>query len=132
MGETSTRVSRTRRDPAYTTLSTGADAPNRWYFLFAGSEQAPRGGLGDLVQTFESEQPARSAFRELRLRGTSAADWAQLAVVDAANGIQPLCWFGIGATPNQNLTRSTSQTDVPSRRMKRTSRLRLSRIQPRG
>ncbi len=132
MGETRTRVSRTRRDPVHTTASTGADAPNRWYFLFAGSEQAPRGGLGDLVRTFDSEQPARSAFREMRLRGTSAACWAQLAVVDAANGIQPLCWFGIGATPNQNLTLSTRQNDVPSRRMTRTSRLRPGRLQPRG
>ena len=132
MGETSTRVSRTRQNPAHTTSSTGAEAPNRWYFLFAGSEQAPRGGLGDLVQTFDSEQPARRAFREMRLRGTSAACWAQLAVVDAANGIQPLCWFGIGATPNQNLALSARQNDVPSRRMTRTSRFRPSRFQRRG
>lgn len=69
------------------------------YLLFAASQRAPRGGLGDLVETFSSEEMARRAFRELRLKDCSATNWAQLAVVDGDRGIRPLCWFGVGATP---------------------------------
>jgi hypothetical protein len=65
------------------------------YLLFAGTSQPPRGGLGDLVATFTSEQKARDAFRNVRLRPPSPRSWAQLAVVDGDNGIRPLCWFGV-------------------------------------
>ena len=71
----------------------------RCYLLFAGSQQAPRGGLGDLVGTFSSEATARRAFRIIRLEQTSQRSWAQLAVVEGDHGIRPLCWFGIGAMP---------------------------------
>ena len=69
------------------------------YLLFAGSQQTPQGGLGDLVGAFASEVAAREAFQHLRLSRTSASSWAQLAVVDASHGLRPLSWFGIGATP---------------------------------
>lgn len=69
------------------------------YLLFAGSQQAPQGGLGDLVGAFTSEAAAREAFRQLRLSQTPASSWAQLAVVDGDRGIRALSWFGIGATP---------------------------------
>jgi hypothetical protein len=69
------------------------------YLLFAGSQQTPQGGLGDLVGAFASEVAAREAFRHLRLSQTSASSWAQLAVVDGDHGIRALSWFGIGATP---------------------------------
>lgn len=69
------------------------------YLLFAGSQQAPQGGLGDLVGAFTSEAAAREAFRQLRLSQTSASSWAQLAVVDGDHGIRALSWFGIGSTP---------------------------------
>ena len=71
----------------------------RYYLLFAGSQQTPQGGLGDLVGAFTSEVAAREAFRHLRLSQTSASSWAQLAVVDRDHGIRALSWFGIGATP---------------------------------
>ena len=76
--------------------------PGTCYLLFAAAQRAPRGGLGDLVETFSSEETARSAFRDLRLKDSSPTSWAQLAVVDGDNGIQPLCWFGIGATPTRS------------------------------
>ncbi|MDQ3898641.1 MAG: hypothetical protein M3326_15595 [Actinomycetota bacterium] len=79
------------------------------YLLFAGASQPPRGGLGDLVATFTSEQKARDAFRNVRLQPPSPRSWAQLAVVDGDNGIKPLCWFGIGASPDGMST----ETDVP-------------------
>ena len=69
------------------------------YLLFAGSQQTPQGGLGDLVGAFTSEAAAREAFRQLRLSHTSASSWGQLAVVDGDHGIRALSWFGIGATP---------------------------------
>ena len=69
------------------------------YLLFAGSQPAPHGGLGDLVGTFTSEATARQAFRDLRLSQVSASSWGQLAVVDAHHGLRPLAWFGIAATP---------------------------------
>jgi hypothetical protein len=71
----------------------------RCYLLFAGSQQSPHGGLGDLVGIFTSEAMARQAFRNLRLSQTSASRWAQLAVVDGDRGPRALSWFGIGATP---------------------------------
>ena len=52
----------------------------RWYRC--SRRTAPRGGLGDLVQTFSSEEMAHRAFRDLRLKESSATSWAQLAVVD--------------------------------------------------
>jgi hypothetical protein len=131
MSETRTGVNRTRTDRTRTNSSTEVQGPNRWYLLFAGSEPSPRGGLGDLVQIFSSDETARNVFREMRLAGGSAARWAQLAVVDGTNGIQPLCWFGIGATPNQNMTLWTRQSDVSSWRT-RTSRLRSSRFRSPG
>ncbi len=128
MGETTTHVNRTGYDPARTNSSAQVPGPSRWYLLFAGSDQTPRGGLGDLVQTFRSHEMAHSAFRQMRLSGTSAACWAQLAVVDAANGIQPLCWFGIGATPNRRSTLVLPSEGVGSHSRARTARQRSSRL----
>ena len=71
------------------------------YLLFAGSQQTPQGGLGDLVGAYTSEVAAGEAFRQLRLSQTSASSWAQLAVVDGAHGIRALSWFGIGAAPGR-------------------------------
>ena len=96
--------------------------PDRCYLLFAASQRPPRGGLGDLVETFSSEEKARRAFRDLRLREGSATSWAQLAVVDGDKGIEPLCWFGIGARPTRPSRRGTTRT--PSGR---TSRFSLRR-----
>ena len=84
------------RRPSRTTEQEG-----RRYLLFAGTQQPPNGGLGDLVDTFMSEEAARRAFREIRLRTSSTTDWAQLAVVDREQGVKPLCWFGIGAQPGR-------------------------------
>ena len=76
-----------------------AAADSSTYLLFAGIEHPPRGGLHDLVGTFASEPEAREAFRAIRLQPPSPAAWAQLAVVDGA-AMRPLCWFGIGASPD--------------------------------
>ena len=80
-------------------LSKTTEYEGRRYLLFAGTQQPPNGGLGDLVDTFMSEEAARRAFREIRLRTSSTTNWAQLAVVDGEHGVKPLCWFGIGAEP---------------------------------
>lgn len=77
----------------------GDEHPPRCFLLFAGSQPAPQGGLGDLVGAFRSEVAAREAFRHLRVSRTSASSWAQLAVVDGDRGIRAISWFGIGATP---------------------------------
>ncbi len=78
--------------------STGATGP--CYLLFAGADAVPMGGMADVVGIFPSEEEARAAFRRVRLEtATSPSSWAQLAVVQGENGIKPLCWFGIGATP---------------------------------
>ena len=80
---------------------TTAERDGRRYLLFAGTVQPPNGGLGDLVDTFMSEETARRAFREIRLRTSSTTGWAQLAVIEPQRGIRPLCWFGIGAEPER-------------------------------
>lgn len=82
-------------------LGTTPEQEGRQYLLFAGTQQPPNGGLGDLVDTFMSEEAARRAFREIRLRTSSTSNWAQLAVVDREQGVKPLCWFGIGAEPDR-------------------------------
>lgn len=130
MKEHSIRVTRRGRDTPDVDLSTGPDGPSRWYLLFAGTEPVPRGGLADLVQTFSSDETARNAFREIRLANGSAGSWAQLAVVDAVNGIQPLCWFGIGATPNRSSTLVLTPEASVSRGRARRARRRSSRFQP--
>jgi hypothetical protein len=95
-------------------LGTTAEQEGRRYLLFAGTHQPPNGGLGDLVDTFDSEDAARRAFREIRLRTSSATDWAQLAVVDRVHGVKPLCWFGIGAEPERyRPARYEPAPDVP-------------------
>ena len=94
------------------------------YLLFAGAQHSPKGGLGDLVETFNCEETARTAFREMRLRKDSGRAWAQLAVVNQKSGIRPLCWFGIGATPNHKPTFSRRANDLTSRRRTPLSRLR--------
>jgi hypothetical protein len=78
-----------------------APATGERYLLFAGTQQPPNGGLGDLLGTFTSEEVARCAFRDVRLRMSSPTSWAQLAVVDGRHGLKPMCWFGIGAEPGR-------------------------------
>lgn len=90
------------------------------YLLFAGTQLPPNGGLGDLLGTFTSEEEARRAFRDVRLRLSSPTSWAQLAVVDDRHGLTPMCWFGIGAEPRRHYpprgrSEPLSTTPVPPR-----------------
>lgn len=71
MSDNKYRINRKRSEQSPTNSIPGIQSPRRWYLLFAGSEQMPRGGLGDLVQTFGSEDVARTAFLALRLKGDS-------------------------------------------------------------
>ena len=95
----STRVRATDGHPSET--STGPAGTTRCYVLFGGREEPPRGGLGDLVQISDCEQTMRNAFREMRLDRAVGWSWGQLAVFDGERGVQPLCWFGIGAKPER-------------------------------
>ena len=96
-------------------LGTTTEHEGRRYLLFAGTQQPPNGGLGDLVDTFMSEEAARRAFREIRLRTSSTTNWAQLAVVDREQGVKPLCWFGIGAEPERyRAVRDQPAPDAPA------------------
>jgi hypothetical protein len=79
-----------------------APATGDRYLLFAGTQHPPNGGLGDLLGTFTSEEVARRAFRDVRLRMSSPTSWAQLAVLDGRHGLTPMCWFGIGAEPERH------------------------------
>ena len=124
-----TGINRKRDEQTPTNSGPGAQRPKRWYLLFAGSEQVPRGGLGDLVQTFGSDDTARTAFLELRLRGDSAARWAQLVMVDGEKGLQPLCWFGIGAAPNDSSARFMHCDGAVGQARARTAKRRTSRLQ---
>jgi hypothetical protein len=82
-------------------MTSNAGSSTERYLLFAGNQQRPNGGLGDLVQTFTSEQAARDAFLEIRLRTSAPTNWAQLAVLDESQRLKPVCWFGIGAEPER-------------------------------
>ncbi len=50
--------------------------------------------------TFTSEEAARNAFREIRLRTSAPIRWAQLAVVDE-NRRSSRCACSIGAEPGR-------------------------------
>lgn len=65
------------------------------YMLFAGSHRQPAGGLRDLVGTFDNEDDAWAAFRELRLAHPSTQGWAELATIDWSGHIHQLAWFGL-------------------------------------
>ena len=97
--------------------NTGRDGPGPenggHYLLFAGTQPPPGGGLGVPLDTFTSEEAARRAFRDVRLRMSSPTSWAQLAAVDDRQGLTPMCWFGIGAEPPRPPRTPTPPRDLP-------------------
>ncbi len=69
-------------------------APHR-FLLFAGSHRRPAGGRRDLVATFDSEEKAWAAFRELRQGHPAVQGWAELASIDGLGQVNQLAWFGL-------------------------------------
>lgn len=69
-------------------------APHR-YLLFAGSHRRVGGGLRDLVATFDAEDQAWEAFRQLRQTHPSTQGWAELAAIDGFGQVTQLAWFGL-------------------------------------
>lgn len=67
----------------------------RQFLLFAGSHGRPAGGLRDLVGTFDAEERAWAAFRELRQGHPATQGWAELAAIDARGQVTQLAWFGL-------------------------------------
>jgi hypothetical protein len=70
------------------------------YLLFAGSHRQPAGGLRDLVGTYDDEEEAWAAFRELRQGHPSAQGWGELAAIDGLGQVNQLAWFGLHAEPH--------------------------------
>ena len=70
-------------------------APARLYLLFAAAGPAS-GGVGDLLEVFESGDEARSAFLRLRRDDRLRRGWAELAALDGRGGVFVLCTFGRG------------------------------------
>jgi hypothetical protein len=62
--------------------------------LFAGLHGSPRGGAGDLVGWFESEDDARAAFRELRVTRSDEDGWAELVALGRGGRPTMVAWFG--------------------------------------
>ena len=93
------------------------------FLLFAGSHRRPGGGLRDLVGTFDSEEKAWAAFRELRQAHPSVQRWAELATVDALGQVTQLAWFGLHSAtdPADDRPRAATGTvvnpDNPLRRL---------------
>ena len=65
------------------------------FLLFAGSHGRPAGGLRDLVGTFDVEESAWAAFRELRQAHPATQGWAELATIDALGHVTQMAWFGL-------------------------------------
>jgi hypothetical protein len=65
------------------------------YLLFAGSHRHPAGGLRDLVGTYDDEEAAWAAFRQLRQSHPSAQGWGELAAIDGMGQVNQLAWFGL-------------------------------------
>ncbi|MDQ3643765.1 MAG: hypothetical protein M3450_20425 [Actinomycetota bacterium] len=72
--------------------------PPQHYLLFAGTGNGAAGGLRDLYGAYDSEPRARAAFRDLRLAAAFTDGWAELVVVRSGRRIEPVCWFGRGAS----------------------------------
>ncbi len=67
----------------------------RQFLLFAGPHGRPAGGLRDLVGTFDVEENAWAAFRELRQAHPATQGWAELATIDAMGHVTQMAWFGL-------------------------------------
>lgn len=84
-------------DALFAQLGIDASRPaaRRRFLLFAGGDTGSGGGgLRDLVGVFTQEEDARMEFIRVRLEHDGAGAWAELASVDGAGKIAPLCWFG--------------------------------------
>ncbi|MDQ3640697.1 MAG: hypothetical protein M3450_04310 [Actinomycetota bacterium] len=86
----------------------------RQYLLFAGSYSRPAGGLRDLAGTFDVEERAWEAFRELRQAHPATQSWAELATIDGLGHVTQMAWFGLhpASEPGE---RPPSAGDVPVR-----------------
>lgn len=73
------------------------------YLLFAGSHRQPAGGLRDLIATYDSEEEAWDAFRELRQVHPSAQGWGELATIDVTGQVNQLAWFGLHPATDEGL-----------------------------
>ncbi len=71
------------------------------YLLFAGRHGEPTGAAGALVAAFASQEDARAAFRQARLRLSDVEGWAELTVVRDGAKAKPVSWFGQG-TPRRD------------------------------
>jgi hypothetical protein len=91
------------------------------FLLFAGSHSSPKGGLHDLVGTFDCPDKAWTAFRELRERHPSLRGWAQLATIDAAGRLRQLAWYGVEEDDDDSDDRpaASASAESPGRRLRR-------------
>lgn len=62
--------------------------------LFAGLHAQPRGGAGDLVGWFDSDDEARAAFRDARAERSDGDGWAELVALDGGSRPALRAWFG--------------------------------------
>lgn len=97
-------------------------APARHYLLFADVGAGRHGSSRHVAAAFSDEDRAREAFRALRLEHPGAADWAELAQVEASGELRRLCWFGTPWSPGAQTMADWSRNDpvdppsVPARR----------------
>jgi hypothetical protein len=89
------------------------------YLLFAGSHRHPAGGLRDLVGTYDTEEAAWAAFRQLRQSHPAAQGWGELAAIDGMGQVSQLAWFGLhpagdAAGPKKHPLRRLLTGDPPA------------------
>jgi hypothetical protein len=68
------------------------------FLLFAGPHRRAEGGLRDLIGTFDVEDDAWAAFRDLRQAHPAGQGWAELATIDPYGHVSQLAWFGLHPT----------------------------------
>jgi len=64
------------------------------YLLFAGRHGDAARGVSNLVATFASQEEARAAFRQARLKLSDVEGWAELSAVSAGGRPKKISWFG--------------------------------------
>jgi hypothetical protein len=90
-------------------------APQR-FLLFSGSHRRPLGGRRDLTATFDSEEKAWAAFRELRQSHPALQGWAELAVIDSTGQVNQLAWFGMAPVTDSGIDPDDGSGAPPRRR----------------
>ena len=87
------------------------------YLLFGALHQDTRGGTGDLMAVYGSEEAARQAFVDLRQQRADRDGWAELSVLDGRGRVTRVAWFGMARRARSRVVAGSDlDSSVPARK----------------